>query len=55
MKKDKPRQSRRQRALDRFKIFSAPPNANAEQLAAHAAYVDRKQTELASLKHALSV
>lgn len=55
MKKDKPRQSRRQRALDRFKIFSAPANATVEQLTAHAAYVARKQTELASLKSALGV
>lgn len=52
MKKDQPRQDRRRRALDRFKISPAQPDADPKL---YAAYLARKHTELAALKSALGV
>lgn len=48
MKKDIPRQARRQRALDRFSILESRAAKDPE-------YKQRKEAELASLKRALGV
>ena len=48
MKKDQPRQARRQRALERFTIDGERAKKDPE-------YKQRKEAELASLKRALGV
>lgn len=52
MKKDQPRQARRQRALERFSIRPLAQHEDPKQYAVHLA---RKLTEQAALKHALGL
>jgi len=52
MKKDQPRQDRRQRALERFKKRLGTPEEDPRD---YAAYLERKNVELAALKRALGV
>jgi hypothetical protein len=49
-KHDKPRQARRQAALDRFKLMPEPPGQDPKD---RAKYLARKDIELAALKSAL--
>lgn len=51
MKKDQPRQDRRRRALERFKIIVKPEQDEAQRTA----YLARKNQELASLKSSLGL
>lgn len=47
---DKPRQARRQRAMDRYSVSSSPDKTDP----AHIAYLERKAVEHASLTDSLS-